>query len=84
MRTDYEIWKDISAELKKSAELSGQFNDSVYNDGKLNEDADIDPAISALKKEIEARQKTLELFEELHAIRDRFKVKQATHFGITK
>ena len=84
MRTDYEIWKDISSELKRQAEISGQFNDLVYEDGKLDENTDSEAVLSILKKDIESRQKTQELFEELHSIRNRFKVKQAAHSGLRR
>lgn len=84
MRTDYEIWKEISDELKRQAEISGKFNDLVYKDGKLNEDADTEAVQSILKKDIESRKRTLELFEELHSIRNRFKVQKATHIGLRR
>ncbi len=84
MRTDYEIWKDISSELKRQAEISGKFNDLVYKNGKLDENTDTEAVPAVLKKDIESKKRTLELFEELDSIRNRFKVKQAAHSGLRR
>ena len=79
MRTEYEIWKDIQAGFQEQKKIIAEIDGMLYRDGKLDESADTERMIAALKKETSVREKTMAFFAELHEVKNRFKITESSN-----
>ncbi len=72
MRTDYEIRKDISDEYKKRKTIIDEIEGILFRDGRINEEANPEIIIKALKKETVIQGNMLNLLKELDSVVNRF------------